>query len=118
MIGILSCHDLVRAQYGVDVTEEESPAGLVVNIAGGVLLKNRPPRVAFLAINLSAAVIYIRPTGAASAARGIVMNPNGGFAFVNFRDDLILPAREWYASSTVDGSAIYVLETLIIPPAG
>jgi hypothetical protein len=115
---ILSCADLIRAQYGVDVYEEESLAGAVVNVAGGILVKNRPYRVALLVINLSVNTFYLRPTGPATATRGISIVGPGSFMSINFRDDMVLPAREWWAASTLDASPVYVLETLIMKPQG
>lgn len=115
---ILSCADLVRAQYGIDVYEEESLAGAVVTVAGGVLVRNRPYRVALLVVNLSNNTIYLRPTGPASATRAVVLVALGGFMSINFRDDMVLPAREWFASCTIGDSAVYTLETLIMKPQG
>jgi len=111
---ILSCADLVRAQYGVDTDVRESPAGLVVGVTDQVLLRNSPNRIALTVVNFSANQLIIRPLLPATLTAGIKIPAGGGVFTIDWRDDAILPAFEWHAISDIAGSAVYWIETFLV----
>ena len=113
---IKTLKDLLVDELGVETFERETvgQAGL----ASALILRQNPNRVAFIVVNLSVNTLYMAVRGLASATRGIRLGPSGGSLSVFYRDDLILPAREWQAIATAAASDYYVLEVLILGGEG
>jgi len=103
----LDVHDLVERELGVQVQEEE--VATTVGATDAQLFTQNPKRVAFLVTNLSAGVIFIRPKATASSTTGIRLSPNGGQAYIFWREDLTLPAKEWRIIGDGAGLAFYAL---------
>ena len=109
-------YELIQREYGFDHMDSGPP---VVGVAAATevqFLRQDPARVAFVFVNLSANVLMILPTnGVVAATRGIPV-PAGGIAAFNWRDDLVLPAREWFVLGTAAAEAWMVVSVSIDEP--
>jgi hypothetical protein len=68
-----------------------------------------PDAVGLIIINNGANPVFISLVNATGASTGIFLAANGGSVTMNVRDDFILPALEWFASSPAGASALTVL---------
>ena len=112
--------EYLAKQFNGDV---ESPDSTVVvgttpvEVAGG-----DGERVQLTLVNLSANTIYIAPTPAVSASRGIFLGANGGSVTMSVVEDGILPSLQWYALATAAASSLYVIRvrryTIAAPQGG
>lgn len=107
-MGILS--DLLTKEFGCVTTPVENELLTQVGVADAQLTLNKPDRVAFIVINLSANIIYIRPNQVASAAAGIAIAANGGWRSFRWDEDFELVSAAWHAIASGAASAIYTLE--------
>jgi len=57
--------------------------------------------------------IYVRPTGVASAARGIRVGPSGGSIDVLCTEIGVVTGYEWHAIASGALSSYYLVEALI-----
>ena len=113
--GVQSVYDLIRRELGgVSVIDRENPEGSTVSTTSVLLLRARSSRVGFVFINLSANVMFIRPARAAATTAGIRLGPNGGQAAVWWKEDFLLPAREWNVIADAGvNNQFYVLELVL-----
>lgn len=110
--------ELLRAQLGVDTTEEENALISSVGLTALRVVANRPYRAAFTIINTSVNNVFISPNNLVSTTRGILLGPNGGAYQAIWSEDLALVGKEWWCIGDAAGSTLYVLEYLIISPPG
>ena len=99
-------YSLIRDELGVDSVESVRNTVVSAGVAGVQLWKQDPQRVAFVVVNLSANTVLISPGADVSATSGIALNPNGGSVTMLWRDDLHLPALEWFVIAPAGVSAI------------
>ena len=112
---VQSVYDLIRQQLGgARVTDVESPEITTVGLTSLVLFRLNAARLAFVVVNLSANVLFLRPGRPATTSAGIRLAPNGGSLVVAWNDDLLLPAREWQVISDAGAAnVVYNLEILL-----
>lgn len=115
---IKNVSDLLHREYGVRTTYRENPLVDEVGVAVTKIVGINPLRVGLTIVNLSGNVVYISPKNNVSAARGILLQPTGGFFSINWRNDMELCILDWYGISTAVNQDIYVLETTLLPEAG
>jgi len=89
-----SVQDVLAERYGLRCTTRESPAALEVDIAIGLILP-------------------ISPDTFVDATHGIQLVPNGGSFILNYREDLILASKAWYACAAANNSDFYWLEVTL-----
>jgi hypothetical protein len=103
------CSEFVARQYGFPT--ETVARVVVLNAAAAVqVMLNDPNRVAFLVMNLGAALGYVAPTSAVAALFGILLAANGGVTGSNARDDAEYPSYEMWGIGA-GATTLYVLET-------
>lgn len=108
-----SVQDVLAERYGLRCTTRESPAALEVNIAIGLILPMNPCRLSLIMVNLSANNVWISPDTFVDASHGIQLVPNGGSFILNYREDLILASKAWYACAAANNSDFYWLEVTL-----
>lgn len=102
-------YSLIAREYGVDGVERVDGEEIVAAAAAVRFWRQDPRRVAFTFINLSANSLGILPGDGIAANRQITVAPNGGSATVNWRNDLHLPAMEWFVLGTAAAEAFMVI---------
>ena len=112
-----SVYDLIRERLGgVGIVERENPEISTIGTTAAMVLRADSARVAFVLINLSANVLFLRPSRAAATTAGIRLNSNGGMISLVWVDDLSLVAREWsIVADAGAGNQFYVLELRLRP---
>lgn len=100
-------YDFIVAELGGPFEEEESVVS--VGTSATRLVLNDPESAALLFVNVGANTIYISLTDKVSASRGIVLDSGGGSLSMIVRDDLVLPAREWWGLADTAATDLYVL---------
>jgi hypothetical protein len=86
--------EFIEREFGGAYEEETGLVAISNNPTK--ILGSDPDRVALTFINDQTATIYITPDNGPSGNRGIQLDANGGSVSMNVRDDLTLPAREWW----------------------
>lgn len=94
-------------------TSREAADGYQLNIAPVRMLPLNPRRLAFLIVNLGAAVSFISPSSGPSATKGILLSALGGSYACIYNEDFELVCREWYGSAAADLNACYWFEVLV-----
>lgn len=112
---LTTTNDLISDLYGVTSFDVENPVTDTVTNSSTEILPVDPSRIAFTIINMSSDIIYLSPSFDPSSDKGILLQSNGGFWSVNFKDDLTLVTRSIHAISSGTSSKIYVIETSIMP---
>lgn len=100
--------ELARQKYGGPVMEtQENPTlgTAITSLVGG-----DPERVSILIMNLSANQVYLGFRPDVSAANGIHLVDNGGFAVFEANDDGLLPTREIFGIATGAASQLFILQ--------
>lgn len=109
-MGILA--DLLANKFGIKTRPIENPLVAAVGAVDAQITLNNPDRVALVIINLSVNLVYIRPSGVAAAATGIILAANGGWRSFVWDEDFELVSRDWHGVAPAGASAIYVLEMI------
>jgi len=111
-----SVYDLIRRDLGgLRVSDRENPESTTFSTSEALMLRASAARLAFVVVNLSANVMFIRPTRVPTTSAGIRLAPNGGSAVVGWKEDFSLPAREWRMIADAGlTNAYYVLEVVLI----
>jgi hypothetical protein len=102
--------DLIRDRFGLVTDESLDPVTNVANVAPAVVLPLSPNRLAFTVINLSGAVVFLKPRNDVSPISAIRLAPAGGSVSVLWDEDFDLVGLEWWVCATVDASSILTLE--------
>ena len=105
-----SAIDLLQEEFGTTFEVHENPVTASVGITSVQFLQASGNRLAFVVINLSANVVYIRPKLDATTSIGIRLDPSGGWRSCYYKEDFLLPTMDWFAIATGAASTIYVLE--------
>lgn len=66
-------------------------------------------RVTITFVNLGATTIYIAPSLAVGAGRGMRLGPTGGMISMNVEEDSLLPALNWFAFGSGPAGVLYTL---------
>lgn len=96
-------------RFGGPCAEFESPGIGPISANGQVLINGNGDRVGLVFINIGPNTVAISVALQAGGTTGIVLSA-GAAVSMNVNDDLTLPTRQWFASSTAGNSFIYVLE--------
>lgn len=104
---------IIEREIGSGVTVRETAVGVTVSQTPAQILPPDPTRLAFTFINLSVNAIHVGMREQVAATQGIFVQPSGGSLVMNWRDDLILPTREYFAIASGADSAIYLIEVLL-----
>jgi hypothetical protein len=104
--------DLLRDRFGVDVGVNLDPVVASVGTTATQILRKNPNRLAFTVINLSAAVVYIKPENTVSTASGIVLAAGGGSVNLVWDEDYDAVGMDWYAVASAGASAILTIEVV------
>ena len=105
-----SAVDLLKDEFGCDFVEVENPLIAAIGAVAAPFLAPSGNRLAFLFVNLSVNVIYIRPHQAPTAAIGIVTEPNGGWRSFYFKEDFTATMWDWWCVAPAGASNLYVAE--------
>ena len=108
-----SIFDLIREKFGGNARFVEGGVTSTVGVASALILRDNPQRVAALIVNHSANQVNVRSRSEATLTSGVRLNANGGTLILNWEDDLILPALDWFAIAGGAGSAIYIGEVIL-----
>jgi len=106
---------VATAQYterelGFPTRAIENPITNVVSTSAVEILRANPDRFQWLVVNLSANTIYVSFDKDVSSTKGILLEPNGGFASMHAREDGEAVTYPIWAIATGVNSAIYVIE--------
>ena len=96
-------------RFGFPTRPIENPVRATIGDTAEVVLKENPDRVFWLVINLSDNTVYVALSSDVGAAKGIRLDPNGGWASMSVEEDGEATAYTVYAKATAADSAIYVL---------
>lgn len=107
-MGILT--DLIEGEYGIKVRGEARTVSVLTTTTE--LAQNNDDRVALTVINLGASAVYMNIDTAVSASNGIRLGATGGSVSMNWRDDLVLPGREWHAIDPTGAVTVLVVEII------
>ena len=88
--------ELLKKEFGFETRTFYNRDTQTITVAGGRILRATPDRIAFLIVNCGANAAYVLPDPAVAANRGIVLNANGGFSFIWYKEDGDLPSFDWY----------------------
>ncbi len=81
----------------------------VTAAAPAPVVGNDPNSAALLFVNIGAQDVFLKLRQDLPAATGIRLGANGGGTVMTMRDDMTLPTREWFASSSGGASQLYIL---------
>lgn len=102
-------YGLIAREYGIDSANVVD--GEVANAGAGPIrfFRQNPRRVAFTFQNLSANALGILNASNIVAASRQITIPAGGIATLNWKEDLIFPAMEWWVLGTAAAEAFLAL---------
>lgn len=105
--------DLVKELLGVSSYEITNPVTNSVGTSAEQILRQNPNRIWMSLTNLSANAMYVGPFADPSSGKGYLLNASGGTISLDFRFDLMLVTREWFALAGGAGSEILVVEQVL-----
>jgi len=108
--------EILKREYGGLIQERE--AEFVTGAGFQQALQNDPDAVAVTFVNFGAFDIFLALRQTAPASSGVRLVPNGGSVSLTLRDDLTLPAHEWFAASPGGASSLYSLRLRVEVLAG
>jgi hypothetical protein len=113
---IQSVYDLIRRDLGgLRVTDRENPEIATIGTTAATLFRANSARVAFIIVNLSGNIMFVRPSRPAATTAGIRLGANGGFLAAHWKEDLLLPSREWAIIADAGaGNQLYSLEVVLL----
>ncbi len=104
---------LLREELGTELFDRDIDAQ--AGVAAAQMLRNNPNRLAFIYWNLSAGDTHrIRAGKNPTTTIGHVVGPGEWRSFW-YREDGMLPTREWFVLSSAAASAYYIQEILSAP---
>jgi len=106
-------HDIIERELAVKTMPVVNPVTDTVQTTVTQILRNDPNRLLWLLINLSGFTFYFGFDREVSAARGIPVSPNGGFAQLTWREDSALVAYDVYAISPSGAAKIYLVAVVL-----
>ena len=112
-VNIRSVYQLVEVRLGLRLDFAIS-AAKTIGTTDEVIAQNNPGRTNLTIINLSLNTLYLAPLRPASSTNGILLGAGGGSLALNYNDDLIQPALEWHAVASGSGSAVFVIEAMLL----
>jgi len=105
--------NLLEERFKVRTRAVENPSGIILlGVAAQIILANNPNRLAWIAVNLSANIIYVALSNQVAATHGIRLNANGGTASMVWDEDFQMTAWGIWAVASGAASALYVLEVV------
>lgn len=111
MARIKTLKDLLATELGVETSERETEG--TAGVASARLKRQNPNCIAFIYMNLSVGDTHrIRPNRPATTTAGLIVGPGEWRSFL-YREDMILPGREWNVISSAAASPFYLLELVI-----
>lgn len=111
-------YTLLQREYGFDHMDVRNGEAIVAAATPVRFWRQDPTRVAFVFVNLSANTLFILPGEAVVAATRAIPVAAGGIAAFNFRDDLVLPALEWFVLGSAAAESFMALGVGIDDPRG
>lgn len=109
----LSVAQMIQALLGVNTFSRNNPVTASVGAAAALVARGAPQRAFLLIVNLSVNSVYVGPFADVAAAKGILLQPNGGSVSLIWDRDLELVTQPWYAIAPAGASAILVVESVI-----
>ena len=106
----MGAHEVSVKRFGFPTRLIENPLITALGLTVDAILAPNPDRVFWLIVNLSVNVVYIAFDRDVSAAKGIWLDANGGWASMAVDEDGEAVAYGVYGLATGAASAIYVLE--------
>src|SRR5882724_3765124 len=89
---------LLEDKFGTKATPFKNRLGVPsIGITPVTVYKNDPTRFTFEFFNLSPSNIWLLDDPSVSAAKGILVGPNGGSLVLLWEEDFELVAGEWWA---------------------
>lgn len=106
-------YELIAREYGIELAETVDGIATVAAATPVMILRQNPRRVAFTFQNLSANPLGILNAVNIVAATRQFTVAAGGVATFNWKEDLDLPAYEWWVLGTAAAEAFMVRALLI-----
>ncbi len=103
-----SIHEVIADELGILPRFEENPEAVDVDSTEKIILRANPNRFAVLFVNLGTVAIFLRPQRTATLTSGFQLAAGGGSLFINWREDLVLPALEWHAIASIDNQTLEI----------
>lgn len=111
--GPKTVYDLIAEKLGVEVDFRFGEV-TQVGAASEIIARLDPGRAALVIVNLHATqTLTVRMREEATATAGIRLNPAGGSMSINWVDDLIMPALDWYGIGSGANTSLYIIEAII-----
>ena len=88
---------------------EENDSTISVGTSATKVVDNDPDALALTIVNIGANSVYLAPTNNPTSSKGIILDASGGSVSMVVRDDLLLPALEWYGIAPSGASNVYVI---------
>ena len=110
-----SIYELLDERFGVRTRVTENPITDSIGTSSVIVLRADPNRLALVMFNLSANIIYVKPSHGVSSTNGIALAAGTGTLSATMEDDFSLPAMEWHAVAAGSSSAFFCLEVVSSP---
>jgi hypothetical protein len=110
---VASDSDFINHLYGLTGTVTVRPSAPQVGTTALLTAKFAPARFALLVCNESVNQCECSPNALVTATYGFVLSPGGGCLNTNVKDDLLLPAQEWWCLCGAASSQLYMQETYL-----
>jgi len=105
--------DFINHLYGLTGTVSVRPSAPTIGTSATLVAKFAPARFALMICNESVNQCEISPDALVSTTYGFVLVAAGGCILTNAKDDLLLPAQEWWAICGASASQLYMQETYL-----
>ena len=99
--------------YGLAGNVTVRPSAPTVGTTATLVAKFAPARFALLICNESANQCELSPNPLVTTTYGFVLVASGGCLQTNVKDDLLLPAQEWWSLCSASSSQLYMQETYL-----
>ena len=108
----MTAREVIDKRFGVRTRAEVNPLVAQVGVAAIRVLPNNPDRLAWLIVNLSGNTLQLALDRGVGAARGILVQANGGSVGMVVDEDFDMVTYEIWGVATGAASNIYVLSVV------
>jgi len=103
---------LLNNEYGVDTYQGSQTGVVAVGTVSTKVIGANPNRVALVFVNNGINNVYLFTDNTVSATKGFLLAGGGGSVTLNWRDDLVLNAQEWWGIAIGAADNVFVMEVL------
>lgn len=111
----LNVREYISARHGASIFSRASADGVTLGTSVLTVLRQDATRVGFYFVNLSLNAMHLTPIGVPSAAKGFLLQPNGGTLIVRAEEEGEVVAWEWLGIADAAASPYFFLEAMLNP---